>query len=47
MLYNYLTVKFHGRASDLNELKQIIGKNIIELRKSNGMTQAELAEKIN
>lgn len=31
----------------MNELKQIIGKNIIELRKSNGMTQAELAEKIN
>ena len=31
----------------MNELKQIIGKNIIELRKKNGMTQAELAEKIN
>lgn len=31
----------------MNELKQIIGKNIIELRKSKGLTQAELAEKIN
>lgn len=32
---------------DLNELKQIIGKNIIDLRKKMGLTQAELAEKIN
>ena len=32
---------------ELNELKQIIGKNLIELRKSKGLTQAELAEKIN
>lgn len=31
----------------LEELKEIIGKNIIELRKQNGMTQAELAEKLN
>ncbi len=31
----------------MDDLKKIIGKNIIELRKSQGMTQAELAEKIN
>lgn len=31
----------------MDELKVIIGKNIIELRKQNGMTQAELAEKLN
>lgn len=31
----------------MNDIKQIIGKNIIELRKQNSMTQAELAEKIN
>lgn len=31
----------------MEELKKIIGKNIIELRKKMGLTQAELAEKIN
>ncbi len=31
----------------MNDIKQIIGKNLIELRKQNSMTQAELAEKIN
>lgn len=31
----------------MNDLKKTIGKNIIELRKSSSMTQAELAEKIN
>lgn len=31
----------------MSELKQIIGKNIINLRKSRGLTQAELADKLN
>lgn len=31
----------------MEELKKVIGKNIIELRKKMGLTQAELAEKIN
>ncbi len=31
----------------MNDIKKIIGKNIIELRKKHGLTQAELAEKIN
>lgn len=32
---------------DVEELKLIIAKNIAELRKNNGMTQAEFAEKLN
>ena len=31
----------------MEELKLIIAKNIAELRKKNGMTQAEFAEKLN
>ena len=31
----------------MQELKTVIAKNIIELRKSNGMTQLDLAEKLN
>ncbi len=31
----------------MNEIKQIIAKNIIELRRMNGITQAQLAEKLN
>lgn len=31
----------------MEDIKKIIGKNIIELRKKHGLTQAELAEKVN
>lgn len=31
----------------MEDLKKVIGKNIIELRKKQGLTQAELAEKVN
>ena len=31
----------------MNDLKGIIAKNIIDLRRQNGMTQAELAERLN
>ena len=31
----------------MEDIKKIIGKNIIELRKRQGLTQAELAEKVN
>ncbi len=31
----------------MEELKKIIGKNIIDLRKKQGLTQAELAERVN
>lgn len=31
----------------MDDIKQIIAKNIIELRKESGITQAELAEKLN
>ncbi|MBE5817471.1 MAG: helix-turn-helix transcriptional regulator [Clostridiales bacterium] len=31
----------------MEDIKKIIGKNIIDLRKKHGLTQAELAEKVN
>lgn len=45
--YNELKQRFNSEVTVLKELNDIIAANIAELRKASGMTQNDLAEKLN
>lgn len=47
MYYNFKITALGERYNSMEDLKPIIAKNIIDLRKSMSLTQAELAQKLN